>query len=139
MEQQEKSMSKLYKFVNGEKTELSAEEIKIREAEEKAYADGEKDRNLAQIRSVRLRMLEETDFYGMSDVTMSSDMKTYRQALRDITNGLDTVEKTRTKLEQDTDGSYKNFPTKPSEQKGGAMPGHYGKKKKMMEKKKKKK
>ena len=42
-------------------------------------------------------------------------MKTYRQALRDITNGLDTVEKTRTKLEQDTDGSYKNFPTKPSE------------------------
>ena len=113
MEQQEKSMSKLYKFVNGEKTELSAEEIKIREAEEKAYADGEKDRNLAQIRSVRLRMLEETDFYGMSDVTMSSDMKTYRQALRDITNGLDTVEKTRTKLEQDSDGSYKNFPTKP--------------------------
>ena len=79
-------MSKLYKFVNGEKTELSAEEIKIREAEEKAYADGEKDRNLAQIRSVRLRMLEETDFYGMSDVTMSSDMKTYRQALRYITN-----------------------------------------------------
>ena len=132
-------MATLYKMVNGSKVELTADETKAREAEEKAYADGEKDRNLAQIRSVRLRMLEETDFYGMSDVTMSSDMKTYRQALRDITNGLDTVEKTRTKLEQDTDGSYKNFPTKPSEQKGGAMPGHYGKKKKMMDKKKKKK
>ncbi len=106
-------MATLYKIVNGEKMELSAEETKAREAEEKAWADGEKDRNLAQIRSVRLGMLEETDFYGMSDVTMSSDMKTYRQALRDITNGLDTVEKTRTKLELNSDGSYKNFPTKP--------------------------
>ena len=106
-------MATLYKMLNGERIELSAEETKAREAEEKAWADGEKDRNLAQIRSIRLGMLEETDFYGMSDVTMSSDMKTYRQALRDITNGLDTVEKTRTKLEQDSDGSYKNFPKKP--------------------------
>ena len=96
-------MATRYKMVNDERIELSAEENKIRDAEEKAWADGEKDRNLAQIRSVRLGMLEETDFYGMSDVTMSSDMKTYRQALRDITNGLDTVEKTRTKLEQDSD------------------------------------
>ena len=107
-------MATLYKMVNGSKVELTADETKAREAEEKAWADGEKDRNLLQIRSIRLGMLQETDFYGMSDVTMSSDMKTYRQALRDITNGLDTVEKTRTKLEQDSDGSYKNFPTKPS-------------------------
>ena len=106
-------MATLYKMVNGSKVELTADETKAREAEEKAWADGEKDRNLALIRSVRLGMLEETDFYGMSDVTMSSDMKTYRQALRDVTNGLDTVEKTRTKLEQDSDGSYKNFPKKP--------------------------
>ena len=106
-------MATLYKMVNGSKVELTADETKAREAEEKAWADGEKDRNLSQIRNIRLGMLEETDFYGMSDVTMSSDMKTYRQALRDITNGLDTVEKTRTKLEQDSDGSYKNFPTKP--------------------------
>ena len=106
-------MATLYKMVNGSKVELTADETKAREAEEKAWSDGEKDRNLSQIRSIRLGMLEETDFYGMSDVTMSSDMKTYRQALRDVTNGLDTVEKTRTKLEQDSDGSYKNFPTKP--------------------------
>ena len=106
-------MATLYKMVNGSKVELTADETKAREAEEKAWADGEKDRNLSQIRNIRLGMLEETDFYGMSDVTMSNDMKTYRQALRDVTNGLDTVEKTRTKLEQDSDGSYKNFPTKP--------------------------
>lgn len=101
------------KMVNGVEVKLTADEIKELEARDKEWAEGEKDRNLALIRSVRLGMLEETDFYGMSDVTMSSDMKTYRQALRDITNGLDTVEKTRTKLEQDSDGSYKNFPTKP--------------------------
>ena len=106
-------MATRYKMVNDERIELSAEENKIRDAEEKVWSDGEKDRNLAQIRSVRLGMLQETDYFGMSDVTMSSDMKTYSQALRDITNGLDTVEKTRTKLEQDSDGSYKNFPTKP--------------------------
>ena len=106
-------MATRYKMVNDERIELSAEENKIRDAEEKVWSDGEKDRNLAQIRSVRLGMLQETDYFGMSDVTMSSDMKTYRQALRDITNGLDTVEKTRTKLEQGSDGSYKNFPTKP--------------------------
>lgn len=101
------------KMVNGVEVKLTVDEIKELEARDKEWAEGEKDRNLALIRSVRLGMLEETDFYGMSDVTMSSDMKTYRQALRDITNGLDTVEKTRTKLEQDSDGSYKNFPTKP--------------------------
>ncbi len=36
-------------------------------------------------RSVRTGKLTETDFWGMSDVTMSSEMATYRQALRDIT------------------------------------------------------
>jgi len=106
-------MATLYKMVNGSKVELTTEETKLREAEEKTWADGEKDRNLEFIRSIRLGMLQETDYFGMSDVTMSSDMKTYRQALRDITSGLDTVEKTRTKLERDSDGSYKNFPKKP--------------------------
>ena len=106
-------MATLYKLVNGEKVALTDAETTAREAEEKAWSDGEKDRNLEFIRSIRLGMLQETDFYGMSDVTMSSDMKTYRQALRDITSGLDTVEKTRTKLERDSDGSYKNFPKKP--------------------------
>ena len=37
------------------------------------------------VRSQRDRLLAETDWTGMSDVTMSSAMTTYRQALRDIT------------------------------------------------------
>ena len=51
------------------------------------------DEELRDIRLKRRPLLEETDFYANSDVTMSDDMKTYRQNLRDITNGLDTVEK----------------------------------------------
>ena len=51
------------------------------------------DEELRDIRLKRKPLLEETDFYANSDVTMSDDMKTYRQNLRDITNGLDTVEK----------------------------------------------
>jgi hypothetical protein len=35
-------------------------------------------------REYRNLLLQETDFYALSDVTMSNDMKTYRQALRDL-------------------------------------------------------
>jgi hypothetical protein len=48
-------------------------------------------------------LLAATDFYALSDVTMTSDMATYRQALRDLPSGLDTVEKI----------NAKQFPTKP--------------------------
>ena len=37
-------------------------------------------------RTKRAGLLAETDWNGMSDVTMTSAMTTYRQALRDITN-----------------------------------------------------
>ena len=48
---------------------------------------------LKRLRIKRDRLLSETDYFGPSDNTMSEDMKTYRQELRDLTNGLDTVEK----------------------------------------------
>lgn len=37
-----------------------------------------------QTREIRNNLLSETDFYGLSDGTMSSEMTTYRQALRDL-------------------------------------------------------
>jgi hypothetical protein len=37
-------------------------------------------------RATRDTKLAETDFYALSDVTMSAEMTTYRQALRDITS-----------------------------------------------------
>mgnify|MGYP001178952789 CR=1 FL=1 len=66
------------------------------------------------LRTERNALLAETDFYGNSDVTMSNDMKTYRQALRDITSGLDTIAKVKTKMTRDSNGVLTNFPTKPS-------------------------
>ena len=35
-------------------------------------------------RQYRNAMLQDTDFYALSDVTMSDAMATYRQALRDL-------------------------------------------------------
>ena len=40
--------------------------------------------NWDEVRKRRNVLLEETDFYALSDVTMSDEMRTYRQALRDL-------------------------------------------------------
>ena len=47
---------------------------------------------LEELRIERNAKLAETDFYALSDVTMSDDMKTYRQALRDITKTYKSLE-----------------------------------------------
>jgi len=82
-----------YHNINGKHVQFTAEEETARDAEEKAWADGALDRALARVRNKRNNKLAKTDLYALSDVTMSNNMKTYRQELRDITNGLDTVEK----------------------------------------------
>ena len=48
--------------------------------------------SMMRLRSERNSLLAETDWYANSDVTMSDAMKTYRQELRDITEGLTTAE-----------------------------------------------
>ena len=40
--------------------------------------------NWDRVRKERNELIAETDFYALSDVPMSSDMTTYRQALRDV-------------------------------------------------------
>ena len=53
---------------------------------EKTAAQTEVDnQTAARNREERNRRLAETDYMALSDVTMSNDWKTYRQALRDIT------------------------------------------------------
>ena len=63
---------------------FTAEEETARDAEEKAWADGANARAFAELRNERNALLAETDFYALSDVTMSSDMTSYRQDLRDL-------------------------------------------------------
>ena len=82
-----------YHNINGNKVQFTAEEETARDNEEAAWANAAPARALARLRDRRNRLLAETDFYGNSDVTMSSDMTTYRQALRDLPDGKDTVEK----------------------------------------------
>ena len=74
-----------FKMVNGERIQFTAEEEKARDLEEQAWADGAPARRMANLRDQRNQLLAETDWMGNSDVTMSADWKTYRQALRDIT------------------------------------------------------
>ena len=81
-----------YKLVNGERIQLTAEEEAQRDQEEADWEAGAFDRAMSNLRQERNRKLAETDFYALSDVTMSEDMTTYRQNLRDITEGLSTVE-----------------------------------------------
>ena len=74
-----------YKMVNGQRIQFTAEEEKARDLEEQEWADGAPARRMADLRNQRNQLLAETDWMGNSDVTMSADWKTYRQALRDIT------------------------------------------------------
>ena len=92
-----------YHNINGEKVQFTAAEETARDAEEAAWADGALARAQANLRSKRDTLLAATDFYALSDVTMSDDMKTYRQELRDLPEGKDTVAKCDDAV----------FPTKP--------------------------
>ena len=82
-----------YHNINGNRVQFTAEEEAARDAEEQAWADAAPARALADLRAKRNRLLAETDYYALSDVTMSDDMKTYRQDLRDLPAGKDTVAK----------------------------------------------
>ena len=82
-----------YKIVNGETIQLTAQEEAARDAEEAAWEAGALGRAQGRLRARRNQLLAETDFYALSDVTMSDDMKTYRQDLRDLPEGKDTVDK----------------------------------------------
>jgi len=92
-----------YHNINGNRVQFTAEEETARDVEEQAWRDGAFDRSIADLRTKRNRLLSATDFYALSDVTMSEDMTTYRQALRDLPSGLSTVD----------DVNNVTWPTKP--------------------------
>ena len=86
-------MAYTHKMVNGEKVALTDAEIKELEARDVEWAKGAYDRAIASLREERNNKLSESDWMANSDVTMSSNWKTYRQELRDMTEGLDTIDK----------------------------------------------
>ena len=96
-----------YKLVNGERIQFTAAEETARDNEETAWANAAPARALAELRTKRDGLLKASDWEITSELekgnAISSDMKTYRQALRDLPDGKDTVAKC-------TDAT---FPTKP--------------------------
>jgi len=60
---------------------LTAEEISEREAYARDVLPVEQ---MAFLRSKRNQLLAETDYLALSDVTMTDEMRSYRQALRDL-------------------------------------------------------
>ena len=92
------------KLIDGIRYNLTAEEETIRDAEEQAWNDSAFNRAIKNLRKKRNYLLAETDYLALSDNTMSEAMTNYRKDLRDITNGLTTVEEVEAV----------EFPTKPS-------------------------
>jgi hypothetical protein len=63
----------------------------------------ELDMAMETLRAKRNKLLADTDYLALSDNTMTEEVKTYRQTLRDITEGLTTKEQVEAVV----------FPTKP--------------------------
>jgi hypothetical protein len=89
--------------INGVQVPFTAAEEAARDAEELAYANGAFDRAMADLRQRRNSLLTATDYLALSDNTLTTEMSTYRQALRDLTNGLTTIDEVNAVV----------FPTKP--------------------------
>ena len=71
--------------------DMTSEELSLKQAEETAWINGAYDRKIKELRQTRNSLLARTDWTANSDLTMSSAMTTYRQALRDAPIGLTTV------------------------------------------------
>jgi len=80
-----------YKLVDGIKIQFTSEEETARDIQEQQWEADAVNRSLNNLRIKRNNLLAQTDYLALSDQTMSAEMTTYRQALRDITNGLTTV------------------------------------------------
>lgn len=87
------------KLINGIRYEMtSEEEISFNNSRAKTF-----DEAMEDLRTKRDKLLSATDYLALSDNTLSTEMTTYRQALRDITEGVTTVEQVQAVV----------FPTKP--------------------------
>jgi len=73
-----------YHNVNGQMVQFTAQEETARDAEEAAWAAGANDRQASEVRKERDAKLSACDWRASSDVTLSSQWRTYRQALRDV-------------------------------------------------------
>jgi hypothetical protein len=98
-------------IINGIEVALTQEEILLKQQKDAEFNAGALDRALEQLRELRNNLLNQTDFYVVkakeNNEEIPANIKTYRQELRDLTEGLTTVEQVNNILVN------KLFPTKP--------------------------
>jgi hypothetical protein len=101
------------KIINGIETSLTQEEILLKQQQDAEWNNGAFDRAIKELRNTRNNLLSNTDFYVIkakeNNEEVPANIKTYRQELRDLTEGLTTVEQVNNIL------INKLFPTKPEQ------------------------
>ena len=85
---------------------LTQDEIDAKTAAETA-------RKEKAVRDRRNALLAETDYFALSDVTMSAEMTTYRQALRDITSHANFPDLVENVFDDDGNKTSGDWPVKP--------------------------
>jgi len=76
-------MSNYKIYSNGILRDMNDEEKAMRD-KDIAKAKTQSEKKLEYIKEIRNQKLQETDYYALQDVSMSNEMKTWRQSLRDI-------------------------------------------------------
>ena len=98
-------------IINGIEVPLTQEEILLKQQQDAEFNAGSLDRLLDQLRELRNKLLNDTDFYVVkakeNNEEVPANIKTYRQELRDLTEGLTTAEQVNNIL------INKLFPAKP--------------------------
>jgi hypothetical protein len=72
--------------INGIQRDMTPEEQAEYDALQIKSANNLASEKLKEIKKIRLQKLQETDYLACSDMTMPSDVATWRQAMRDITD-----------------------------------------------------
>ena len=81
-------MPNYFKNVDGVNIEMSDAEHTARVAEESEWESKKSEQAFQALRNERNNKLAETDYFALSDVTMSDEMSQYRADLRSLPNGL---------------------------------------------------
>lgn len=84
-------------IINGIEVPLTQEEILLKKQQDADWNNGAFDRAISNLRNKRNKLLADTDYIVLADSPIPSVKKSefmnYRTALRNLTQGLDTVEK----------------------------------------------
>ena len=79
------------RFVDGKIRDLTAEEQAEYDARNKLFEDNKAQRQLEKIRNLRLRKLEETDWWVLRG-EMTDEQKAWRKSLRDLPQDYDETQ-----------------------------------------------